>query len=129
MSQPVLLAVAHGTQDTAGRAEIQRLIDIVRTKRPDVPVELCWLGGAAPAIASLLPAVEGPAVVVPILLSTGYHVKVDIPAILGDRPATVVTPPLGPDPRISWVARLPSACQARGRASHGRRTTVIRRSS
>jgi sirohydrochlorin ferrochelatase len=106
MSQPTLIAVAHGTQDPNGLAEIRRLINIVRTKRPDVPIELCWLDGAAPTIAAMLATIDGPAVVVPVLLSTGYHVKVDIPAIVGDRPFTAVAQPLGPDPRISRVVYL-----------------------
>jgi sirohydrochlorin ferrochelatase len=104
--KPTLIAVAHGTQDPDGLAEIRRLINIVRTKRPDVPVALCWLDGAAPTLASLLPSIDGPAVIVPILLSTGYHVKVDIPAIVGDRPQTAIAPPLGPDKRISRVVYL-----------------------
>jgi sirohydrochlorin ferrochelatase len=103
---PTLIAVAHGTQDPNGLAEIRRLINIVRTKRPDLAIEMCWLDGAAPTLAALLPTVNGPAVVVPILLSTGYHVKADIPAIVGDRPDTAISPPLGPDPRISRVVYL-----------------------
>jgi sirohydrochlorin ferrochelatase len=103
LNAPTLIAVAHGTRDPNGLAEIQRLINIVRTKRPDIPIELCWLDGASPTLASLLPTVAGPAVVVPILLSTGYHVKVDIPAIVGDRPDTAIASPLGPDKRISRV--------------------------
>jgi len=103
---PTLIAVAHGTQDPNGLAEIRRLINIVRTKRPELAIEMCWLDGAAPTLAAQLPTVDGPAVVVPILLSTGYHVKADIPAIVGDRPATAISPPLGPDPRISRVVYL-----------------------
>ena len=117
---PTLIAVAHGTQDPNGLAEIRRLINIVRTKRPDLAIEMCWLDGAAPTLAALLPTVEGPAVVVPILLSTGYHVKADIPAIVGDRPDTAISPALGPDPRISRVVYL-RLIQARteGQGDHG----------
>jgi len=103
---PTLIAVAHGTQNPDGLAEIRRLINIVRTKRPHVPIELCWLDGACPTLASVLPGIVGPAVIVPILLSTGYHVKVDIPNIVGNRPATALAAPLGPDSRISRVAYL-----------------------
>jgi sirohydrochlorin ferrochelatase len=42
-----------------------------------------------------------PAVVVPLLLGTGYHVKVDIPKAIKDRPEVVAAPPLGPDPRLA----------------------------
>ena len=42
-------------------------------------------------------------VVVPVLLSTGYHVKVDIAAVVGDRPHTAIATQLGPDERITKV--------------------------
>jgi sirohydrochlorin ferrochelatase len=111
---PVLLAVAHGTKDAEGTAEIQRLIAVVARQRPDLDVRLCWLERSEPLFAEVLAELDGPAVIVPVLLSTGYHVKVDIPSIVGDRPNTVVTAPLGPDARISQVVaeRLRSASAA-----------------
>jgi sirohydrochlorin ferrochelatase len=36
-----------------------------------------------------------------LLLSTGYHVKVDIPKAIKSRPEVVAAPPLGPDPRLA----------------------------
>ncbi|MCW2541268.1 MAG: putative cbiX family protein [Frankiales bacterium] len=98
---PTLVAVAHGTQNPNGLATVQRLMNVVRTKRPGLPVELCWLEAAEPSLASLLPGIEGPVVIVPLLLSTGYHVRVDIPAVIGDRARTAIGRPLGPDPRIA----------------------------
>jgi sirohydrochlorin ferrochelatase len=103
---PTLVAVAHGTEDHDGLAEIRRLINIVRTRRPELAIELCWLEGASPTLASLLPSLTGPVVIVPLLLSTGYHVKVDIPSIVAGRPATAVSRQLGPDPKISRVVYL-----------------------
>ncbi|MFC9335640.1 sirohydrochlorin chelatase [Arthrobacter sp. NPDC057009] len=41
------------------------------------------------------------AVVVPLLLSVGYHVKVDIAKAVKSRPGTVAAAPLGPDPRLA----------------------------
>lgn len=102
---PTLLAVAHGTADPNGLAEIRRLMNIVRTKRPDVPVELCWLDRAQPSFAETLAALTGPVVVVPVLLSTGYHVKIDITAVVAGRPLTAVAAQLGPDERITEVVR------------------------
>ncbi|MEO6504135.1 MAG: CbiX/SirB N-terminal domain-containing protein, partial [Jatrophihabitantaceae bacterium] len=75
---PALIAVAHGTRDQAGVLEIQRLVELVRQARPDVRVRLCWLELAEPLLRNVLPDVSGPAVAVPLLLSTGYHVKTDI---------------------------------------------------
>jgi len=49
-------------------------------------------------------AAEGrPAVVVPLLLSGGYHVHVDIAGAVAAHPAAVAAAPLGPDPRLVAV--------------------------
>ena len=98
---PALIAVAHGTRDQAGVEEIERLVELVRRTRPGVRVRLCWLELAEPLLRDALPGVLGPVVVAPLLLSTGYHVKIDITAAVGDRPGTAVARQLGPDPRIT----------------------------
>lgn len=103
MTTPTLLAVAHGTGNPAGLAEIRRLIELVRTSRPETSIELCWLDRADPDLPTTLGRLNGPVVIVPVLLSTGYHVKVDIPAAVAERIPTAVTAPLGPDPRITDV--------------------------
>jgi sirohydrochlorin ferrochelatase len=100
---PVLLAVAHGTGDPDGLAEVRRLVNIVRTRRPDLQVELCWLERAEPLLTDVLAGLAGPVVVVPLLLSTGYHVKTDITAAIAGRPRTAVAGQLGPDQRITQV--------------------------
>lgn len=100
---PTLLAVAHGTRDQAGVEEIQRLVGLVRQARPEVPMRLCWLELAEPLLREVLAGVPGPAVVAPLLLSTGYHVKTDITGVVGGRSQTVVAAQLGPDPRITAV--------------------------
>jgi sirohydrochlorin ferrochelatase len=50
-----------------------------------------------------------------VFLSTGYHVITDIPATTSNRRDTVVTAPIGPDPRISEaaLARLAEAGERR----------------
>jgi len=102
-SAPALVAVAHGTRDRTGVAEIERLAELVRLARPDVEVRLCWLELASPHLGDLLPTLTGRVVVAPLLLSTGYHVKTDITTVVGNRPATTVAGQLGPDPRITGV--------------------------
>jgi sirohydrochlorin ferrochelatase len=104
--QPTLVAVAHGTKNSDGLAELRRLTNIVRTKMPSVPVELCYLDVVGPRLADTLAGLAGPAIVVPLLLATGHHVKTDIPAAIAGRTDTVVTDPIGPDPRISKVVQL-----------------------
>jgi sirohydrochlorin ferrochelatase len=100
---PPLIAVAHGTRERAGVAEIQRLTELVRNGRPDVEVRLGWLELAEPLLPDVLAGTRGPAVVAPLLLSTGYHVKIDISTVVGDRPDTAVAGQLGPDSRITAV--------------------------
>ena len=58
-----------------------------------------WVEARDPQLADALAAVTGPAVVVPLLMSVGYHLRVDIPAAIGSRPDTVLTAALGPDPQ------------------------------
>jgi sirohydrochlorin ferrochelatase len=100
-----LLAVAHGTADPAGLAEIEQLVELVRAQRPTSPAELGWLERADPPADTVLERLAGPVVVVPMLLSTGYHVKVDIRRLVGNRPGTVAASQLGPDPRLVEVLR------------------------
>ncbi|MGX7681714.1 sirohydrochlorin chelatase [Jatrophihabitans sp. DSM 45814] len=108
---PTLVAVAHGTKDADGIAQLRRLCNVVRTKLPGVAIELCFVDVVEPRLAGVLEALRGPAVVVPLLLATGHHVKSDIPSAVGDRPRTIVTAPIGPDERVSGAvqARLEQA--------------------
>lgn len=95
-----LIAAAHGTRSAAGLATTRALISLVRAARPGLPVELCFLDVVAPRLASVLEATSGPAVVVPVLLSAGYHVLSDIPSVALRRRVTVARH-LGPDPLIT----------------------------
>lgn len=102
-----LLVVAHGSASPVGSATIRRVLDAVRARRPDVPVDLAFLDVAAPRLADVLD--DRPTAVVPLLLSTGYHVQDDIPAVVADFPRTRVTPHLGADPLLASALadRLP----------------------
>jgi sirohydrochlorin ferrochelatase len=97
VSPPVLLAVAHGTRSAAGQAQIRDLVDRVACRRPDLDVRLAYVDVQQPRVADALQGVE--AVVVPLLLSTGYHVRVDIAEAVAANKA-VATAPLGPDPTL-----------------------------
>ncbi|MCD2187148.1 sirohydrochlorin chelatase [Actinomycetospora soli] len=96
-----LVVLAHGTNDPAGRATWGALLTRVRSLVPDAGVRLAWAGVARPQLADLLPKLdEGPVVVVPAFLASGFHVRRDVPeqlAALG-RTDVRVTDPLGPDP-------------------------------
>jgi sirohydrochlorin ferrochelatase len=95
---PRLLIVAHGTASTAGGATTATLVDAVRAARPDVRVELCFLDVVEPKLADCVD--DSPTVVLPLLLSTGFHVQSDIPAAVAGRPGTRVARHLGPDPLV-----------------------------
>lgn len=66
-----------------------------------MPVELCFLDVLEPRLATRLAAVGGPVVVVPVLLSAGYHVAADIPSVAAGRAR--VARHLGPDRVLSEV--------------------------
>ncbi len=101
-----LLIAAHGTRSSAGAATTAALAEAIAAARPDVPVSLCFLDVAEPSLATALDELRGQHVVVaPLLLSAGYHVISDIPAVVAGRDSVQVARHLGPDPAlISAVA-------------------------
>lgn len=107
--RPVLVAVAHGTRDPAGPNVIARLLADVRRRLPDVDVVTAWAELVEPGLGDVMSAMTRPSVVVPLFLSSGYHMMSDVPAGVALSEASVhVTPPLGPDPLLAraMVARL-----------------------
>ncbi len=106
---PRLVLVAHGTRSAAGLQTTRALRDAVAAARPTTAVELCYLDIVDPSLADVLAADDRPAVVVPALLSTGFHVQFDIPEAVGDRPSTLLARHLGPHPLLvdAMFDRLP----------------------
>jgi sirohydrochlorin ferrochelatase len=78
---PALIACAHGTREPAGRRTMALLrLDVARS-RPGLDVVAAHLDVHKPALDDVvhrLAAAGRPMVVVPLLLSSGYHVRVDI---------------------------------------------------
>ncbi|MGH8963531.1 MAG: sirohydrochlorin chelatase [Jatrophihabitantaceae bacterium] len=99
-SIPRLLVAAHGTSSVAGSASTASLVATIRATRPALPASLCFLDVAAPSLAEALDTLAGPVVVLPLLLSTGYHVQTDIPRVAAGRRGVRVARHLGPDPLI-----------------------------
>ena len=96
-----LLIAAHGTRSSHGTATIHALVDAVAGSRSDVSVSLCFLDVAEPSLRDALDAAHArPLIVVPLLLSAGYHVSTDIPQVVAGRPDVLVARHLGPDPAI-----------------------------
>ncbi|WFP16157.1 sirohydrochlorin chelatase [Citricoccus muralis] len=105
-----LAAISHGTSSSAGQAVVQALTDeISRLAASDDaigPVRTGHVDVQQPDIATTLGALdEGQgAVLVPLLLSAGFHVNVDMRDAVAeaDRP-TVIAGALGPDERLAAV--------------------------
>ena len=103
MPRPTLLAVSHGTSDAEGARTIAALVDEVQRALPDVPVRAAFVDVQEPDAADLVPEIEGPVVIVPLLLSSGFHVHHDLHGIAAKRADAVVADPMGPDPLLADV--------------------------
>ncbi|MFE5837151.1 sirohydrochlorin chelatase [Arthrobacter sp. NPDC056493] len=122
MNSPILIACAHGTSNAQGAAEVNALRDAIAALRPGLDVREAYVDVQQPDLVDVVaglprdPAASAAAadggaaagssthasaVVVPLLLSVGYHVKVDIAKAVKSRPGTAAAAPLGPDPRLA----------------------------
>ena len=102
---PVLVAVAHGTSSAAGRSAIGSLVAAVAARRPDLTVRASFVDVQPPGPAAVLSSLDEtvPARLVPLLLSAGYHVYVDLAEAAAAVPGTTVAPALGPDDRLAGL--------------------------
>ena len=106
---PTLLAVAHGTRSAAGQRQVRDLVATIARRRPDLDVRLAYVDVQRPHVGEVVAGV-GDAVVVPLLLSAGHHVRVDIAAAVAGAGIPVAAP-LGPDDVLldSLTRHLPAA--------------------
>ncbi|MFJ9775711.1 sirohydrochlorin chelatase [Kitasatospora sp. NPDC101157] len=87
------------------------MLSRVRSLRPELPVQCAFLDLNRPPLRDALHQLRGERpVLVPLLLSTGYHVRVDIPAAVAAAglPISRVARALGPHPLLAraLAARL-----------------------
>ncbi|WP_410642388.1 sirohydrochlorin chelatase [Amycolatopsis sp. lyj-346] len=127
---PPLVAVAHGSRDPRSAATVRALVDVVRAQAPGLSVHESFLDLSEPRVTDVLRRLYADghrtAVVVPLLLGSAFHARVDLPALIdevtGDCPGfrVQVSDVLGADPALEAVAldRLASA-------PHRRDTGVI----
>ncbi|MGC5164908.1 MULTISPECIES: sirohydrochlorin chelatase [unclassified Rhodococcus (in: high G+C Gram-positive bacteria)] len=91
-----LIAVAHGSRDPRSARAVAAALAVLRTEHPEWDVRLAFLDLNTPSVPQVLDAVAADgyrrAVVVPLLLGSAFHARVDLPAILAD--ARTRTPPL-----------------------------------
>jgi sirohydrochlorin ferrochelatase len=111
VSRPVLLAVAHGSRDPAAQRTVLSLAGRAGALAPGIEVLTAFVQHAEPSLTeALATAGQRHVVVVPLLLSAGYHLGTDIGAAAG-RAGVPVAAPLGPDPGLvpALVDRLRAA--------------------
>ncbi|UNO44188.1 sirohydrochlorin chelatase [Streptomyces sp. MST-110588] len=96
--RPVLVAVAHGSRDPRAQRTVRALLDRVRALRPGLDVRLGHIELNEPLLPDTLATLDGPAVLVPLLLTRGHHVTYDIPAASAAFPGLTarIAKPLGP---------------------------------
>jgi sirohydrochlorin ferrochelatase len=101
-----VVLVAHGSRDPRAAVATEALARAVGRAHPSWAVRAAYLDHAGPRPLDVLSSLPvGRAVVVPLLLTSAYHGRVDIPAVLaeaGALPLSVsLTPVLGPAPGVS----------------------------
>jgi sirohydrochlorin ferrochelatase len=123
---PPLVAVAHGSRDPRSAATVRALVDVVRAQAPGVPAHESFLDLSSPRVTDVLRKLYADghrsAVVVPLLLGSAFHARVDLPALIDSVTAECpgfsvrVSDVLGADPALEAVAldRLASAPRRRG---------------
>jgi sirohydrochlorin ferrochelatase len=101
-SRPALVAVGHGTRSPAGRRALAALRLEVAGLRPELEVLTASVDVQRPSLPDAVAALAARrrcAVVVPMLLSAGYHVYVDVAEAVASAPDRLVAAAaLGPDP-------------------------------
>ncbi|MCX5042732.1 sirohydrochlorin chelatase [Aldersonia sp. NBC_00410] len=98
MSVP-LIAVAHGSRDPRSARAIAAALGRLRARHPERDVRLAFLDLNAPSVGQAIDAVAGRSaargatgetvgygrvVVVPLLLGSAFHARVDLPAIIAE---------------------------------------------
>lgn len=103
-----LVTVAHGTRHAAGN-EVGRVLTELAGDLLKVPARAAYVELSEPLLTDVMEELDIPAVVVPLLLSTGFHMTTDLPnALERARVPVALAPALGPDPLLArtQVVRL-----------------------
>ena len=103
---PILIACAHGTDDAVGRQVVRSIADDIRRRRPDLDVREAFVDVQEPALPDVVNGIPrgARAVIVPLLLSGGFHTAVDIAeAAASSEGRVLAAEPLGPDCRLAAI--------------------------
>ncbi|MGH4010539.1 MAG: sirohydrochlorin chelatase [Pseudonocardiaceae bacterium] len=93
---------AHGTRDPAGVVVAHQLVSALRARLPGRSVLLAFVDVLGPTVREVVAGAPGPITVLPAFLTSGYHVRTDVPrevAATGRRDVTI-TAALGPHPLL-----------------------------
>ena len=115
-----LVACSHGTRSPAGRATIARIRTALAAAVPEAEVREAFVDVEQPEVADVVAeaAAHGPVVVLPLLLSTGFHTSVDIAAAVARHPGATAASPLGPHELLVRALRDRLAAVSGGDAGH-----------
>ncbi|HEX8758908.1 MAG TPA: CbiX/SirB N-terminal domain-containing protein, partial [Pseudonocardiaceae bacterium] len=93
-----VVVAAHGTRDPAGVAVVRQLVAALRIRLPGRPVLLSFVDVLGPGVREVIAGAPGPVTVVPAFLTSGYHVRTDVPREVAatGRGDVTITAPLGP---------------------------------
>lgn len=95
-----LVVCAHGTDDPAGQQTTRDIVAAVALTLPGVPVSCAHVDVQTPTLDEEVERLVGlghRVAIVPVLLSTGFHVQVDVQRAVRAHPGRVVSSgPLGP---------------------------------
>lgn len=100
-----LIACSHGTNDRAGQDAVRLLIQDVRALLPNTRVVASVVDVEQPQIDEVIDdeARRDDVIVVPLLLSVGYHTAVDISRAVARHPNARQAEPLGTHPLIADI--------------------------
>ncbi|MEV4600564.1 sirohydrochlorin chelatase [Amycolatopsis sp. NPDC049253] len=109
-----LVPVAHGSRDPRSAATVRGLVERVRAQAPGIEVYESFLDLSEPRVTDILRHLytqgHRAAVVVPLLLGSAFHARVDLPALVAEVRAQCpgfdvrVSDVLGVDPVLERVA-------------------------
>ncbi|WP_326546117.1 sirohydrochlorin chelatase [Mycolicibacterium sp. ND9-15] len=101
-----LVLTAHGSADPRSAEVTHAVAGRVRRLRPWLDVRPAFLEQNGPSLLDTLRGLRTPGVVVPFLLASAFHARIDIPAIVEESGAVVERADvLGEDPALLTVLR------------------------
>jgi sirohydrochlorin ferrochelatase len=86
MTAPALIALAHGSRDPRSARTVREIVAATKQMRSDLRIEAAFLDHSRPDLDGLVDRLVARGhreiVVVPLLLTTAYHARVDVPEVV-----------------------------------------------